>query len=195
MNYRKMWEEMYGPIPKDEQGRSYEIHHIDGDGNNHSIDNLKCISIEEHYNIHLEQGDYASANMIAMRLSKDYRKGYSHSNETREKISASRVGQPSPRKGIKLDSKIVDKIKASKIGHIVSDKTRTKISLSLKGKKPSIKTRYKLKKSHEGKRHSEETKAKMRKPKPKVICPHCGLEGGKSVMMKWHFDNCKNNII
>ena len=22
-------------------------------------------------------------------------------------------------------------------------------------------------------------------------CPHCGKEGGKAVMRRWHFDNCK----
>lgn len=32
--YRRIYEQHYGPIPKDEQGRSYEIHHIDGNHNN-----------------------------------------------------------------------------------------------------------------------------------------------------------------
>jgi hypothetical protein len=30
MKYRKVWEKINGPIPKDDLGRSYEIHHIDG---------------------------------------------------------------------------------------------------------------------------------------------------------------------
>ena len=30
-NYRKIWVERHGPIPLDENGRTYEIHHIDGD--------------------------------------------------------------------------------------------------------------------------------------------------------------------
>lgn len=29
------------------------------------------------------------------------------------------------------------------------------------------------------------------KPKEKVTCPHCGKTGGKNVMVRWHFDNCK----
>ncbi len=28
--YRKLWEINYGEIPKDEFGRTYEIHHLDG---------------------------------------------------------------------------------------------------------------------------------------------------------------------
>lgn len=24
-----------------------------------------------------------------------------------------------------------------------------------------------------------------------IVCPHCGKEGGKTIMKRWHFDNCK----
>jgi len=51
-NYRKIYEQYYGPIPRDEQGRSYEIHHIDGNHSNNDPTNLKCVSIQEHYDIH-----------------------------------------------------------------------------------------------------------------------------------------------
>lgn len=73
MNYRRIWEEANGPIPYDEKGRPYEIHHIDGDRTNNSLSNLKCISIEDHYAIHKEQKDYQAAWRIANRigLSKD----------------------------------------------------------------------------------------------------------------------------
>ncbi len=39
---------------------------------------------------------------------------------------------------------------------------------------------------------SEEIKEKLRKPKELVTCPHCQKTGGISVMMRWHFNNCKN---
>lgn len=29
-------------------------------------------------------------------------------------------------------------------------------------------------------------------PKPKVTCPHCNRQGGKPVMMRYHFDFCKS---
>ena len=45
-NYRKLYESVHGKIPKDDLGRSYEIHHIDGDHSNNLIENLLCVSIE-----------------------------------------------------------------------------------------------------------------------------------------------------
>ena len=66
--YRKLWEQAYGPIPKDDEGRSYEIHHIDGNRNNNSLENLMCVSIEEHYLIHYEQGDWAACQGIIKRM-------------------------------------------------------------------------------------------------------------------------------
>lgn len=71
MNYRKIWIQANGPIPKDEEGRSYEIHHKDGNRKNNNIENLVCISIQEHYNIHYRQGDYAAAFRIAQRMGID----------------------------------------------------------------------------------------------------------------------------
>lgn len=68
-NYRKIWEEKYGKIPKDAQGRTFEIHHIDGNHNNNNIENLICVSIQEHYDIHYKRGDYGSCVMIAKRMS------------------------------------------------------------------------------------------------------------------------------
>jgi len=67
-NYRKIWEKKYGKIPKDETGRSMEIHHIDGNHNNNELDNLKLVTIEEHYNIHIEQNDFSAAALIGKRL-------------------------------------------------------------------------------------------------------------------------------
>lgn len=69
INYRKIWEENFGEIPKDDEGRSYEIHHKDGNRQNNNVENLSCLSIQEHYNIHYTQGDYGSCVMIAKRMS------------------------------------------------------------------------------------------------------------------------------
>lgn len=66
--YRKMWEQNFGSIPKDQNGRSYEIHHIDGNRLNNHIDNLKCLSIQEHYDIHANQGDWGACNRILKRM-------------------------------------------------------------------------------------------------------------------------------
>lgn len=68
MDYRKIWEQNFGPIPKDENGRTFEIHHKDGNRNNNNLDNLLCLSIEEHYKIHYLQGDWAACVFIAQRM-------------------------------------------------------------------------------------------------------------------------------
>lgn len=70
-HYRKIWIENFGPIPKDEYGRSYEIHHINGDRKDNRLENLACVSIQDHYNIHLDQHDYGAAFRIAQRLKLD----------------------------------------------------------------------------------------------------------------------------
>ena len=66
--YRKIWENQHGQIPKDERGRSYEIHHIDGNHQNNKIENLNCVSIKEHYKIHYNNGEYGACVMIAKRM-------------------------------------------------------------------------------------------------------------------------------
>lgn len=67
---RKVYIKHNGPIPKDETGRSYEIHHLDGDHSNNSPNNLKAVTIQEHYDIHYSQGDYGACYFIAIRMNK-----------------------------------------------------------------------------------------------------------------------------
>ena len=66
--YRKIWEDRHGPIPIDEEGRTYEIHHIDGNHKNNDINNLACMPIKEHYDTHYAQGDWGACLMIAKRM-------------------------------------------------------------------------------------------------------------------------------
>lgn len=67
-NYRKIYENHTGIIPKDESGRSYHIHHIDGNRNNNSPENLIAVSIAEHYRIHYEQGDWGACHILSAML-------------------------------------------------------------------------------------------------------------------------------
>lgn len=66
--YIKIYQQHNGEIPRDSQGRSYDIHHIDGDYTNNDISNLMALSIEEHYKLHRAQEDWGAAWAVAKRL-------------------------------------------------------------------------------------------------------------------------------
>jgi hypothetical protein len=66
--HRSVYINHYGPIPKDFEGRSYEIHHIDGDHSNNDPTNLKAVTIQEHYDIHYAQEEYNSCQLILLRM-------------------------------------------------------------------------------------------------------------------------------
>jgi group I intron endonuclease len=59
-----------------------------------------------------------------------------------------------------------------------------------------LRTRCLGNKYAQGMRHTEEWKLEHSRqlrgvPKPRVICPHCLMEGGASSMKRWHFNHCK----
>lgn len=62
-HYRKIWQEHYNAslLP------GIEIHHIDGNHFNNDPSNLLAVTPEEHYQIHLENGDYGAASLISNR--------------------------------------------------------------------------------------------------------------------------------
>jgi len=70
-NYRKIYEKAHGKIPRDVAGRPMHIHHINGDREDNRLENLILVTIEEHYQIHLEQHDYYAALRLAELLSLD----------------------------------------------------------------------------------------------------------------------------
>ena len=66
-NYRKIYENHIGPIPYEENGRSYEVHHIDGNHSNNDPANLTTVTLQEHYDIHYSQGDYNACYLMAVQ--------------------------------------------------------------------------------------------------------------------------------
>ena len=156
--YRKIWESVNGEIPKDEFGRSYEIHHIDGNHSNNDIANLRLVTIEEHYSIHFDQGDYAACHMIAKRMAKS-------TEELSRAISALnklRTGNLNPFYGRTHSVDTVEKIKLALTGRKKSpraESTKKLIKGRLIGKAKSLEHRKAIKDSH----NSEEYLTKMRK--------------------------------
>lgn len=93
-------------------------------------------------------------------------------------------------KGRRRDPESVAKGVAARRGYSASEDTRNKSRIS--NLRPE--SRLANAKGKTGVPKSEETKQRMRKPKARISCPHCELEGGISQMKRWHFDNCKYKI-
>jgi hypothetical protein len=112
-------------------------------------------------------------------IGKNYKRGFHLSEETKNKISNSLKGRPSPNKG-----------------KVTSEATKRKISNSCKGKSISDEQKIIISNTHKGKILSIETRMKMSlaakgRTQHKVECPHCQKIGSISSMKRYHFDNCK----
>jgi len=169
MNYRKLWEQNYGPIPKDETGRTYDIHHIDGNRKNNSLDNLICLSIEDHYKIHLKQfeetkseKEFRSLVFLSKRIKKDVSTltGWSVSNETREKIKNTLTGKKRP-------IQVVEKVREKMKGYQWSEEQKNSRVEGLKkfyqenDRESRTEWRNKISESHKGKIIKDSTKDKL----------------------------------
>lgn len=165
-NYRKLYESVFGEIPKDSENRSYEIHHIDGNHNNNSIENLLCVSIEEHFNIHYLQGDFNAANLVATRFNREYIRGYKKplSEETKTKLRKPKINKENYKKPKTEAHK--QSIRLARIGTKRSDSTKLKMSIAKLGKTPSQNL-------------------------IQTVCPFCKKEGQQIAMKRWHFSSCK----
>jgi hypothetical protein len=137
-SYRAIYERHHGPIPKDEKGRSYHIHHIDHNHSNNHPDNLLAVHPIEHHNHH--------------------KIGSTHTEETKQKMSRNR-------KGKKITSeKHLARLAEYNATRVFTEETRAKISANCKGKHTgplSEETRAKMYKAHLGKKISPEQRAKM----------------------------------
>ena len=93
------------------------------------------------------------------------------------------------------------KMSLRKIGKLLSEEHRTKISYSNAkywlGKSRSEEDKQKMSGNKKGVPLSEETKAKMSKVRAGrkqelTTCPYCSKQGGNQNMHRYHFDNCKD---
>lgn len=97
------------------------------------------------------------------------RTGKKHSEESKKKMSIARLGK-------KFDP---EKLKLRK-PRVVTEETRKKLSASLTGRIFSEESRQKSSLTQKG------------RPAERVECPHCGKIGGKPIMKRYHFNNCRN---
>ena len=167
--YRRIYENHFGPIPKDEDGRSYEIHHIDGNHSNNDPINLKCVTIQEHYDIHYSQGDWNACFIMAARI------------------------DLSPNKKSDLSSRAAKKRVENRTHHVLyrtsadfTPEWRARISAAKKGQ-PTW---------NKGIKRTEEEKTKMRQGhsnRERIECIHCGKTIDKPNYTRYHGDKCSKS--
>lgn len=110
-------------------------------------------------------------------------------DEARAKISASKIGNKNWLG--KTHSEITkDRMSAAMSGKPKSEEHKAKLSIAHLGKKLSEEHKAQLSIAIKGRKHSEEAKARMRKPKPTKTCERCGLVCAAHIYARWHGPNC-----
>ena len=197
-NYRKIYENHNGPIPLDENGRTYEVHHVDGDHSNNDPSNLLAVSIDEHLNIHLIQQDWAAAAAIMNRVnqSPDERSAFM------QKVNIKRVEEgthqflgernPSHKRVAEgthhfIGGQIAKRAAAVRINSGThnfqgpdNNKSRLDDGTHL-FLKPGFQKHVQDKRFLEGTHQNQTCR----------VCPHCGKQGKGPTMFRYHFDRCK----
>ena len=240
VNYRRLYERHHGPIPKDEHGRTFDIHHIDGNHYNNDITNLRAVSIQEHYNIHYSQGDWAACHRILARMGTDPAKvaelGRLASvkrveNGTHNFLGGKIQSESNKRRIAEGNHPFLDgdrsrqnnlKRMAEGRHHFVGETNPVYKQLA-EGKHPwvggEVQSRNSKRRVEEGTHHfvggaihrkrvqdgthpflggevqrkyaAERIAAGTHQNFRPLECPHCGKQGKGSIMLRWHFDNCK----
>lgn len=183
--YRKIYENHYGPIPKDETGRTYEIHHIDGNRKNNNPDNLKCVSVQEHYDIHYIQGDWAACLLI----SRNMKISLNEKAELARLFQLHRVEEGTHNFTSDLARKnALERVKNG-THHFLGD---GEFQRSVQRKNIDNGTHHFLDKNAASLRHKKLLAEGKHHSQVKWKCLHCGKEGlGKSNYTRYHGSNCK----
>jgi len=202
--YRGLWEKHNGPIPVDEDGRSYEIHHIDGNRENNDLDNLICVSIREHYEIHKKQGDYAAAAAVYRRMCQSPEEFREVQSDLMKKF----MNRPEMKEWCSRESRKrwQDPEYAEKMRKVLGDNSRKRVKEGThefldpefhKKYQPIVqeKTRERVAKGEHNFQTKEMSAISSERAKKRnsveYVCPHCGKKGKGVVMKRHHFDRCK----
>lgn len=207
-DYRKIYKQHFGEIPFDEDGRTFDIHHKDGDRNNNSIENLVALSIQDHYAIHLENKDYGACSRIAARL-KMTPTEISHlvSMQQQSRVENGQhhfLGGEIQRQS---NSKMLDngthpflspnyqrdnamKRVSNGTHHFIGGTIQRKnAKLQIENGTHNFVTNNPTYNRIDNNTHNFITNNPSN---IKLECPHCNMIGSKSNMNRWHFENCKH---
>lgn len=211
-DYRRIYKNHNGEIPKDKFGRSFDIHHKDGDPSNNSIENLVAVSLQEHYDIHFSQKNYVACHAISLRLDinpEEYNKIHQLSGQQRRGIPRPDIiGDNNPMRNPLIAKKVSEyqKNKPKDLQHCNS--------MSISAKK---RAQNKMQCLHCGKLINDVNYNRwhgnncLQNPnntiranvtnftndnpsKRKITCNHCGIITGLGNHSRWHGNNCKKKI-
>ena len=182
---------------------------LDGDYN--SKTNLIRLTSREHYICHRLLTKMTEG--IALYKMANAMRRFAHSPKTKQFVNSRTYEHIS-----KLQSKVMkgrpcspetrEKIRQGNLNRPpMTEETRRKLSEAAKRRKGfTPEGRAKVVEANKVRVWTDEQREKLRqhnlgKPntaqkgilQEKIVCPHCGKEGGNSVMKRWHFENCKLN--
>ena len=190
--YRRIYEDYHGPIPK-----GHHIHHIDGNHANNDIHNLRCVTAQEHYDIHYSQGDYGACYMMV--------KTGHLSITTEQRANLARLQAQDPKFNQMLTISMSEKSKdwwSNSEYRLMQSKACTERFTNLwKDDEYKEKVVAKIADSwnKEGRREKQAKEMSLAVAKynnTELTCPHCGKVGrGYGIMNRWHFDRCKEKDI
>jgi HNH endonuclease len=192
MNYRKIWIKANGPIPLDENGISYDIHHLDGNRKNNESSNLIAVSLQEHYDIHWKQGDYGACARIAERMKWDRK-------EINKLIGLSTKNmfskQDHPWLGGEFQRQHNKKRIEAGTHHLLGGEQQRTVQNKLikDGTHNFLREDVKKKTNDKLKSTTKELLKNGNHISQRIFtCPHCGKSGKGAVIKRWHFEKCHN---
>jgi len=182
--HRRIYEQHYGPIPREPNGRSYEIHHINGDHSDNRPENLIALSIQEHFYIHWLQGDWWACLRIAAKMEKSPEE----LSELARLINRTRIknGTHNWLDGEKQRKNQLKRVEKGTHHFLDRDAARKTAQRRVRDGSHHL-LGGDIQRRSNRKRLTEGTHNFLRK----YICPHCQKEGRGPGMLRYHFDNCK----
>ena len=147
----------------------------------HMMSNMKRYSSRKYAVVRKEHA-YLVGNLMRGKKKPDgFGKRISENKERAKKISASMSGIPKSEE----HKKNWKESRQNGLGWVRTEEQNAKLSNSVSGEKNPM----------FGQTHTEASRNIIAEAnRQRIICPHCGKEGGIAIMKRWHFKKCKLKV-
>lgn len=211
MNYQKIYDNFISTRTHQPEGQYIEVHHIVprslGGSDNNS--NLIRLTGREHYFAHLLLAKIHGGSMWQAIFLMGKRCGINSHKYEHLKVKAAKAhslrmkGRIAHNKGSTTPANVREKQRQAKLGKRLTDSHRDKLRNALAKRERDAEWAANISKGLQGHSVPDSVRAKISDTlkgnipcnkgvkQPLVECPHCGKTGGETVMMRWHFNNCK----